>query len=92
MLGLHRKQSCCKRHLGLLLTALLGHLGLLPTAPVVAPRAAAGSPAVAPAPASASNTTAVQIRVHLSGGDVVPFTNTTEAAVLAAIGQVMHCS
>ncbi len=70
------------------------------TAPVPAADApSAAGPALAPAPGnSSSNTTAVQIHLHITGSDVVPFTNATESAVLAALEQVgsrclhMHCA
>ena len=59
--------------------------------PAADPLSAAGL-ALPPAPGnSSSNTTAVQIHLHITGSDVLPFTNATESAVLAALEQVGLC-
>ncbi|KAL0024177.1 hypothetical protein WJX77_004480 [Trebouxia sp. C0004] len=62
-----------------------------PVPPADAPSAA--GPALPPAPGnSSSNTTAVQIHLHITGSDIFPFTNATESAVLAALEQATNGS
>ena len=69
--------------------------GRAASVPAVALSPSSNSPSLVPAAGpAASDTTAVQIHLRLTGDDVVPFTNATEAAVLAAIERVrllLHC-